>query len=96
MKDENGKIILYSKGADSILFARLNEAKSKIMDKTWSTWSHLEEFGKIGLRTLVLTEKEVDERYYQKWAQKYQVNLIFFKNLTIKYFFDTLKILFLD
>jgi magnesium-transporting ATPase (P-type) len=32
----------------------------------------LDDFSKEGLRTLILSEKEVTEEFYQEWNEKYQ------------------------
>jgi magnesium-transporting ATPase (P-type) len=48
---QNDTIILYTKGADSIILDRTNKRKSKYIPETIN---HLAEYGKIGLRTLLL------------------------------------------
>lgn len=62
------RIRIMCKGADSIMFPRLNK-KTPFVGKTQE---FLDEFSKEGLRTLVIAEKEVNEELYQQWNQKYQ------------------------
>ena len=48
---KTGKIYLYTKGADSVLLALMNKPKSK---KVEETETNLEDYGNIGLRTLLI------------------------------------------
>lgn len=65
---KNGKIKLYCKGADSVIFERLNPDSAEIKLKTVE---HLNKFAGEGLRTLCLGVKELDESVYEKWKVKY-------------------------
>lgn len=66
------KIILYTKGADSIIEKRMSEKlnDSKIKKKTWD---YLEKYANIGLRTLILAKREIPRALYDTWASKYLV-----------------------
>ncbi|KAI3388018.1 hypothetical protein SNEBB_010321 [Seison nebaliae] len=61
------RILLFCKGADSIIFERLS-SKSKYLE---DTKEHLEQFAKFGLRTLCCAYKELSEEIYEKWNSKY-------------------------
>ncbi|VDP00822.1 unnamed protein product [Soboliphyme baturini] len=62
-----GKIKLYTKGADSVIFERL--ADNQIYLDV--TVKHLEEFASHGYRTLCLARADISEEFYQEWRKKY-------------------------
>jgi hypothetical protein len=39
----------------------------------------LKEYGKIGLRTLLLAEKDLDDSYFNKWSEDYKKALTLFE-----------------
>ncbi|KAM6902301.1 phospholipid-transporting ATPase ID-like [Xenentodon cancila] len=63
-----GKLTLYCKGADTIIYERLHPSCSKLMEVTTG---HLNEYAGEGLRTLVLAYKDLEESYMEKWRQHY-------------------------
>lgn len=65
MRMPNGKIILFCKGADSIIYSRLKRGEQAELRKT--TAEHLELFAREGLRTLCIAMREIGEEEYQKW-----------------------------
>ncbi|WFD26226.1 P-type phospholipid transporter [Malassezia nana] len=65
----DGKIIMYAKGADSMIYSRLASGQDQIMQATDKA---LEQFANQGLRTLCMAKKEVDPTWYKEWAHKYQ------------------------
>lgn len=73
---ETGKIILLSKGADSIIAARLNLEKneSNNLEKFDATSDLLEKYASKGLRTLMLAKRVLTEEQYNEWNKKYNVN----------------------
>nr|CAG8444524.1 7873_t:CDS:10 [Entrophospora candida] len=64
---KTNKIILFSKGADNVIFERL-----KLGQQFSLTAEHLEEFAKEGLRTLCLGYAEIDPQEYQNWDMEYK------------------------
>lgn len=79
VRDPNGKISLYCKGADSVIFEHLakcnnnsnsNNNATKIRELTND---HLEHFAGVGLRTLCLAKKDLSEEEYSKWRIEYQL-----------------------
>ncbi|XP_015198388.2 phospholipid-transporting ATPase ID-like isoform X1 [Lepisosteus oculatus] len=67
VKNPKGQIRLYSKGADTILFDRLDPSNEELM---YTTSEHLNEFAGEGLRTLALAYKDLDEDYFEGWLKK--------------------------
>ncbi|KAF8787869.1 putative phospholipid-transporting ATPase IM like protein [Argiope bruennichi] len=65
---KNGKIKLYSKGADSVIFERLGASSTDLKNKTSD---HLNKFASEGLRTLCLASKDLDENTYNSWNEKF-------------------------
>ncbi|XP_043930717.1 phospholipid-transporting ATPase IC isoform X2 [Protopterus annectens] len=68
LRDPDGNLKLYCKGADTIIYARLHEA-SKSKDVTQKS---LDVFAAETLRTLCLCYKDLGEQQFSKWFQKYQ------------------------
>eukprot|EP00794_Sanderia_malayensis_P010085 gene10085-11115_t len=69
VRDENGKIMLYCKGADTLVYERLSPAYKDLMDKTTI---HLDNFACNGLRTLCLAYKEIPEEEFNQWWKQYK------------------------
>eukprot|EP00455_Lapot_gusevi_P036920 TRINITY_DN4116_c0_g3_i2.p1 TRINITY_DN4116_c0_g3~~TRINITY_DN4116_c0_g3_i2.p1 ORF type:complete len:1260 (-),score=363.04 TRINITY_DN4116_c0_g3_i2:462-4241(-) len=69
LRDPRDNLIkLYCKGADTIVYDRLSE-QSKARD--WEfTFRELEEFAKIGLRTLVCAYKVLSEEEFLEWYRE--------------------------
>uniref|UniRef100_A0A8C5HY76 Phospholipid-transporting ATPase n=1 Tax=Gouania willdenowi TaxID=441366 RepID=A0A8C5HY76_GOUWI len=70
VRGPDGKITLYCKGADTILYERLESSCAKLMN---ITTRHLNEYAGDGLRTLVLAYKDLDERYMKEWKQRHHL-----------------------
>lgn len=70
VRDPNGKLVLYCKGADSVIFEHLGEGPTTNRVRDLTT-DHLEHFAGVGLRTLCLAKKDLDEEVYKKWEQEY-------------------------
>uniref|UniRef100_A0A7N6B3X7 Phospholipid-transporting ATPase n=1 Tax=Anabas testudineus TaxID=64144 RepID=A0A7N6B3X7_ANATE len=68
VRNPEGKLSLYCKGADTIIYERLHQSCSKLMDVTTE---HLNEFAGEGLRTLVLAYKDLEEEYFNQWKQRH-------------------------
>jgi phospholipid-transporting ATPase len=70
VRDENGQIIMYTKGADNIMVPRLkNDVANEITLKAMQ--SHLTSFSEQGLRTLVLAYKNLSEAEYTEFKKKF-------------------------
>ncbi|KAG9283334.1 phospholipid-transporting ATPase IB isoform X1 [Astyanax mexicanus] len=67
VRTPTGKLRLYCKGADNVIFERLNET-SQYKDLTIV---HLEQFATEGLRTLCFAYVDLEEGAYQEWLKKY-------------------------
>uniref|UniRef100_A0A8C1P2B4 Phospholipid-transporting ATPase n=1 Tax=Cyprinus carpio TaxID=7962 RepID=A0A8C1P2B4_CYPCA len=67
VRTPTGKLRLYCKGADNMIFERLNET-SQYKDLTVA---HLEQFATEGLRTLCFAYVDLEEGAYQEWLKEY-------------------------
>ncbi|XP_068181084.1 probable phospholipid-transporting ATPase IA isoform X5 [Antennarius striatus] len=65
MRTPSGKIRLYCKGADTVIYDRLADS-SKYKE---ITLKHLEQFATEGLRTLCFAVADVSESSYQHWLE---------------------------
>ncbi|KAF9010470.1 calcium transporting ATPase [Cyathus striatus] len=63
----DGKIKLYTKGADTVILERL----SKNQPYTEKTLVHLEDYATDGLRTLCIAYRDIPEQEYRQWATIY-------------------------
>lgn len=68
LKSPENKIIILTKGADSIVGQRLRQGQEEQLRDAMRA---LEEFGKEGLRTLMLAQREVENEEYRLWSQEY-------------------------
>ncbi|GAV84924.1 E1-E2_ATPase domain-containing protein/HAD domain-containing protein [Cephalotus follicularis] len=68
IRDEDGKILLLCKGADSIIFERLSK-NGRMYEE--ATTRHLNEYGEAGLRTLALAYRKLDEADYISWNNEF-------------------------
>ncbi|XP_062897993.1 phospholipid-transporting ATPase ID-like isoform X3 [Mobula hypostoma] len=69
VRTPKGRIRLYCKGADTILFKRLHGSNHRLMNVTLE---HLNEFASEGLRTLVLAFRDLEEGVYAQWAERHR------------------------
>ncbi|XP_026095031.1 probable phospholipid-transporting ATPase IM isoform X2 [Carassius auratus] len=67
VRNPKGQLKLYSKGADTVLFDRLDPSNEELMS---TTSEHLNEFAGEGLRTLALAYKDLDEDVFDEWMKK--------------------------
>ena len=65
----DGRIMLYCKGADSMIYSRLKPGEQAELRKT--TADHLEMFASEGLRTLCVAQRELDEEEYRAWSKEH-------------------------
>uniref|UniRef100_A0AAV2MNX7 Phospholipid-transporting ATPase n=1 Tax=Knipowitschia caucasica TaxID=637954 RepID=A0AAV2MNX7_KNICA len=68
VRSPEGKLSLFCKGADTIIYERLHGSCRKLMDVTTE---HLNEFAGEGLRTLALAYKDLDEEYLSQWQRRH-------------------------
>ncbi|CAL0331481.1 unnamed protein product [Lupinus luteus] len=64
----DGRLVLYCKGADTVIFERLADDYNSIKKVTRE---HLEQFGCAGLRTLCLAYKDLHPDIYESWNEKF-------------------------
>ncbi|KAM4532174.1 phospholipid-transporting ATPase ID-like [Fundulus diaphanus] len=68
VRDPEGKMTLYCKGADTIIYERLQPSCNKLKEVTTA---HLNEYAGDGLRTLVLAYKDLEESYMGRWMERH-------------------------
>ncbi|EAQ89858.1 hypothetical protein CHGG_06477 [Chaetomium globosum CBS 148.51] len=71
VKMPDGRIVLFCKGADSIIYARLK--KGEQAELRLETAKHLELFAVEGLRTLCIAQKELTEAQYLEFKKEHDV-----------------------
>ncbi|TVY17095.1 Phospholipid-transporting ATPase DNF1 [Lachnellula arida] len=67
----NNRIVLFCKGADSIIYSRLKKGEQPELRQ--ATAEHLEMFAREGLRTLCIAQKVLDEEEYQEWNREHEL-----------------------
>ncbi len=67
----DGKIILFCKGADSVIYSRLKKGQQKELRA--ETAKHLEMFAVEGLRTLCIAQRELSEQEYREWRREHDL-----------------------
>uniref|UniRef100_A0AAR2K9K8 Phospholipid-transporting ATPase n=1 Tax=Pygocentrus nattereri TaxID=42514 RepID=A0AAR2K9K8_PYGNA len=69
VRTPEGRIRLYCKGADTVLFERLHSCSHDVMN---ITSDHLNEYAGDGLRTLALAYRDLSEEQWAEWAERYR------------------------
>ncbi|KAI8544627.1 hypothetical protein RHMOL_Rhmol08G0311300 [Rhododendron molle] len=67
-QDEDGQLLLFCKGADSIIFDRLSK-NGRMYEE--ATTKHLKDYGEGGLRTLALAYRKLEEAEYSAWNNEF-------------------------
>ncbi|KAJ0179615.1 hypothetical protein K1T71_005327 [Dendrolimus kikuchii] len=70
VRTPTGEIKLYCKGADSVIYQRLQGGATNAKYAE-ATLSHLEHFAAEGLRTLVFAVADIPEHVYKEWSNTY-------------------------
>jgi magnesium-transporting ATPase (P-type) len=68
LRQDDGRIKVLCKGADSIIIPRLANTKDPLIE---TTMRYLNEYANTGLRTLLLSERFMSEIDYEAWEEKY-------------------------
>eukprot|EP01132_Coremiostelium_polycephalum_P007601 gene7601-9346_t len=66
----SGQVVLYSKGADSIMMERLSDS-AKSSSLLAKTKEHIFDYSRDGLRTLILAKKVIPPEQYAHWSERY-------------------------
>eukprot|EP00833_Pecoramyces_ruminatium_P011235 jgi/Orpsp1_1/1185267/evm.model.c7180000092991.1 len=74
LRRPNGKIVLYCKGADDIMFGRLSD-NPKVNDPKYiqDTKNALKVFSQDGLRVLLVATKELTEEEYEDFSKEFDL-----------------------
>ena len=70
LKKPDGQLILYTKGADSIIYQYCLSNNSKASRDYEQTQRSVNECAVKGLRTLFLAQKEIDEADWAQWNER--------------------------
>ena len=68
VKDVEGKLLLLSKGADSVMFEQIAKNGRDFEEKTKQ---HIAEYADSGLRTLILAYRELNDEEYNKFNKEF-------------------------
>ncbi|KAK1326559.1 putative phospholipid-transporting ATPase 9 [Acorus calamus] len=68
VRNEEGQLLLLCKGADSVMFERLAKNGRGFEEKTRE---HMNEYADAGLRTLILTYRQLSEEEYDKFSEEF-------------------------
>eukprot|EP00899_Mesostigma_viride_P028257 jgi/Mesvir1/8616/Mv04947-RA.2 len=69
VRESSGRLRIITKGADSVIMKRLHP--STPADKVQTINDHLRQFSKLGLRTLLVSQAQLEEEEYAAWREKY-------------------------
>lgn len=88
VRTPDGKIKLFCKGADSVIYERLAITKSNdsdnFIDFRKTTLDHLESFASEGLRTLCFAYADIPESQYEWWQDIYRKASVTMTNRELK------------
>ncbi|EFC39377.1 predicted protein [Naegleria gruberi] len=82
VRDPEGKLLIMTKGADSMIYPLLNEESVEKYGPI--TLEHLDQFGNEGLRTLLCAQAYLDEEEYQQWHREYEEAKTSLENRQVK------------
>nr|ACZ74715.1 E1-E2 type truncated ATPase [Phaseolus vulgaris] len=68
VRNEENQLLLLCKGADSVMFERLSQHGRQFEVETRD---HIKRYAEAGLRTLVVTYRELDEEEYKLWDKEF-------------------------
>ncbi|KAL1740994.1 hypothetical protein HDZ31DRAFT_46374 [Schizophyllum fasciatum] len=69
VRTPDGRIVLYCKGADSVIYERLSPDHDPALKE--ATARDMEAFANSGLRTLCIAYRELDEHQFMEWERTY-------------------------
>lgn len=83
----NETIIVYCKGADSSILSRLNRQYEKASNPTLQRTKHvIDEYAKLGLRTLCFAKRVLGDEEYESWAEIFDAAERATENRAAKFF----------
>ncbi|KAF7819576.1 putative phospholipid-transporting ATPase 8 isoform X1 [Senna tora] len=68
VRNENNQLLLLCKGADSVMFERLSQDGRQFEAETKE---HIKRYAEAGLRTLIVTYRELVEEEYKCWEEEF-------------------------
>ena len=71
-RSPSGQILVFSKGADSVLLPLLaNKESRSVAQLATKTVKQLDEYARTGLRTLLVVQRQISEDFYEEWSSEY-------------------------
>uniref|UniRef100_A0A1I7UFC6 Phospholipid-transporting ATPase n=1 Tax=Caenorhabditis tropicalis TaxID=1561998 RepID=A0A1I7UFC6_9PELO len=74
---DKGEIKLYTKGADTVIFERLQNGSEQTIDYCTN---HLEDYASFGYRTLCFAVRTLSDQEYSEWAPEYKKAVLAIEN----------------
>ncbi|EGT53529.1 hypothetical protein CAEBREN_03693 [Caenorhabditis brenneri] len=74
---DKGEIKLYTKGADTVIFERLEQGSEQSVDYCTE---HLEDYASFGYRTLCFAVRKLSNEEYAQWAPEYKKAMLAIEN----------------
>ncbi|KAK4781401.1 hypothetical protein SAY86_015503 [Trapa natans] len=68
VRNDEGKLLLLTKGADSVMFVRLSRDRNEFVEQTKE---HVNEYADGGLRTMVLAYRELNDDEYSEFNEAF-------------------------
>ncbi|XVF60291.1 hypothetical protein PTKIN_Ptkin08bG0033600 [Pterospermum kingtungense] len=68
VRNPEKQLLLLSKGADSVIFERLSDHGREFKEQTKE---HIERYSDVGLRTMAVAYRELDDDEYTTWEQEF-------------------------
>ncbi|KAF3976416.1 hypothetical protein CMV_000388 [Castanea mollissima] len=68
VRNKEKKLLLLSKGADSVMFGRLSKDGRSFESQTKD---HIKKYAEAGLRIMVIAYRELDEEEYKSWEKEF-------------------------
>jgi len=75
LETESGQIVLYCKGADSIIMDRMGKESNPNIGKIQE---QVEIYANQGLRTLLVAKRDLPRDLYEQWDSEYIVLIYYF------------------
>uniref|UniRef100_A0A8C7M4Y0 Phospholipid-transporting ATPase n=1 Tax=Oncorhynchus kisutch TaxID=8019 RepID=A0A8C7M4Y0_ONCKI len=74
VRNPEGRIRLYCKGADTLLFERLHSSNNHLVNITTDhlNLSFIQEYAGDGLRTLALAYRDLSEEQWEEWSERHR------------------------
>jgi phospholipid-translocating P-type ATPase (flippase) len=76
VRSPEGKLVLYTKGADTVMWPRITAKDAEEKDMHETTTANVLAWSEIGLRTLLMARKDLDEAFVKGWIQRHKAAIM--------------------